>query len=61
MPHLVIAGGDPEWAEQPELLRGRGRVEGRATAYLCRSFTCQLPTSEKTELARQLEGYVDEQ
>jgi hypothetical protein len=29
--------------------------EGRATAYLCREFACQAPTSEPEELARQLD------
>jgi hypothetical protein len=30
--------------------------DGRATAYLCREFACQAPTSEPAELARQLEA-----
>jgi uncharacterized protein YyaL (SSP411 family) len=29
--------------------------DGRATAYLCREFACQAPTSEPAELARHLE------
>jgi uncharacterized protein YyaL (SSP411 family) len=27
--------------------------QGRATAYVCREFTCQAPTSSPEELARQ--------
>ena len=29
-------------------------VEGRATAYVCRDFTCQSPTTSPEELAAQL-------
>ena len=30
--------------------------DGRATAYLCRDFACEAPTSEPAELARQLDA-----
>jgi hypothetical protein len=29
-------------------------IDGRATAYVCRDFTCQAPTSSPDELARQI-------
>ena len=29
---------------------------GRATAYVCRDFSCQAPTSDAEELDRQLRG-----
>jgi uncharacterized protein YyaL (SSP411 family) len=38
------------------LLRDRPAVEGRATAYVCRGFTCQAPTIDVDELAAQLGG-----
>jgi hypothetical protein len=30
--------------------------DGRATAYVCRDFACQVPTSSPEELARQISG-----
>jgi uncharacterized protein YyaL (SSP411 family) len=48
----LSAGGD---AGGVPLLEGRARLEGRATAYLCESFTCRAPTTEAAELGRQLD------
>ncbi len=53
-PRMVLAAGDPEDPAQPALLRGRTRLQGRPAAYLCRSFTCRLPTASPDELRRQL-------
>ncbi len=36
------------------LLRDRPLVEGQATAYVCRGFTCQAPTTSPDALAGQL-------
>jgi uncharacterized protein YyaL (SSP411 family) len=36
--------------------RGKGPVEGRAAAYLCRGTTCSLPVTDPVELARALTG-----
>jgi uncharacterized protein YyaL (SSP411 family) len=33
---------------------GKGRVDGRATAYVCRGTTCSLPITDPAELARAL-------
>jgi uncharacterized protein len=52
-PHLVIAGG-PEGSNQPPLLAGRTTVDGKSAAYVCQSFTCQLPVTDASELKRQL-------
>ena len=38
------------------LLRDRAAIDGAATAYLCRGFACQRPTTDPAELARQLEA-----
>ncbi len=40
------------------LLAGRGLIEGRATAYVCRRFACRTPTTSREELARQLTAGV---
>jgi hypothetical protein len=55
VPGLVLAGGDPDAPDAPVLLRGRGVASGRATAYVCRGFACDLPTSDPAVLAEQLE------
>jgi uncharacterized protein len=44
-PHLVLAGG-PEGSTAPPLLRDRGAVEGKPTAYVCEHFTCQTPVTD---------------
>ena len=44
---------DHKTAELP-LLKDRGRIDGRATAYVCRNYTCDLPVNEPAALARQL-------
>jgi uncharacterized protein YyaL (SSP411 family) len=36
------------------LLQGRSRLEGKATAYVCENYACQLPVNSPEELARQL-------
>ena len=36
-------------------IAGMRMVDGRATAYLCRDFTCESPTTEAGELARLLD------
>jgi uncharacterized protein len=51
--HLVLAAG-PEGTEEPPLLADRSTEDGRAAAYVCQNFTCQLPTTDPTELQRQL-------
>jgi uncharacterized protein len=52
-PHVVLAGG-PEGAQRPELLRGRGTVNGHPAAYVCENFTCQRPVTDPEELAASL-------
>ena len=53
-PSLVLAGGEPEAEGAPALLRDRAAGDAGATAYVCRGFTCALPTSDPAELRRQL-------
>jgi uncharacterized protein YyaL (SSP411 family) len=40
--------------EHPELLRHRPARDGKATAYVCRGFVCEAPTTDAEELGRQL-------
>jgi len=54
-PGLVVAVSR-EPSERPALLAGRGALGGLATAYVCRGFTCQLPTTDPAVLRRQVEA-----
>ena len=56
-PGLVVAhgpGGDGPTG--PALLRGRSFIDGRAAAYVCRAFVCDLPTTEPSTLETLLAG-----
>jgi uncharacterized protein YyaL (SSP411 family) len=56
-PNRVVAAAAPDdrpaQAEVP-LLADRPLLEGRATAYVCEHFVCQLPVTEPDALAAQL-------
>jgi uncharacterized protein YyaL (SSP411 family) len=58
IPGLVLAGGDSGDSRQPALLRDRSAIEGRATAYVCRGFTCDLPTVDPDVLQSQLVNLI---
>ena len=51
---LVGLGVDDDTIAELPLLKDRSRIEGRATAYVCRNYTCDLPVNEPEALARQL-------
>jgi uncharacterized protein YyaL (SSP411 family) len=60
-PGAVIAvGGDADGAGSADesaaipLLAGRGLVEGKPAAYVCRNFTCRLPVTSADELLATL-------
>ena len=53
LPNRVLVGGASDSAGIP-LLQDRQRIDGRATAYVCRNYVCNLPVNEPGELARQL-------
>ena len=55
-PSQVIAVAADPTASAIPLLHDRERLGGAATAYLCRGFACQRPTTEPDELASQLEA-----
>jgi uncharacterized protein YyaL (SSP411 family) len=50
-PHVVLAGGTGD----VPLLEGREPVDGRAAAYVCENFACQLPVTSPEELAKSLQ------
>jgi uncharacterized protein YyaL (SSP411 family) len=53
---LWADGGEGQaWlAERVPFLRAVEPLEGKPTAYVCRNFTCQLPTTDPAVLARQM-------
>ena len=57
LPNRVVAGmtaGDAGAGAGIPLLQDRGAVAGRATAYVCRNYACELPVTDALALARQL-------
>ncbi|HEX2180660.1 MAG TPA: thioredoxin domain-containing protein [Rubrobacteraceae bacterium] len=59
LPNKVVAGRAPE-DEEPAglvpLLADRPTRDGKATAYVCEGYACQMPATEPEELAEQLVG-----
>ncbi len=57
LPNSVLAGaapGDAAAAAFVPLLAGRGLVGGKAAAYVCRNYACNLPVTEAGALREQL-------
>jgi hypothetical protein len=57
LPNRVVVGaaaGDAGAAAGIPLLEGRGLVDGKPTAYVCRDYACELPTTDPASLGRQL-------
>jgi uncharacterized protein YyaL (SSP411 family) len=50
----MAAPGDRDAAAEVPLLADRTALGGRATAYVCEHFVCQLPVTEPEALAAQL-------
>jgi uncharacterized protein YyaL (SSP411 family) len=54
---IVVAGMAPGHADAQAaipLLRDRTPVDGKAAAYVCENFSCNLPVTEPADLERQL-------
>jgi uncharacterized protein len=58
LPNQLVAVA-PTGSQRPAtpLLRDRRAIDGRVTAYLCEGFVCQAPTTDPSELARQLDAF----
>jgi uncharacterized protein YyaL (SSP411 family) len=60
IPNRIIALLDPSSADSEELskkiplLSGRTLIDGKAAAYVCENFTCQLPVTSPEELIKKL-------
>ena len=54
VPSLVLDGGPPGDPAAGPLRADRPMINGRATAYVCRHSTCELPTTDPGTLATQL-------
>ena len=59
VPALVLAGGHASAEGQPELLHNRTAIGGRATAYVCRGFACDLPTTDPGEFEKQVRATLE--
>jgi uncharacterized protein YyaL (SSP411 family) len=58
LPNRLLAGANGPNGKQMPLLSDRQKIDGRPTAYLCEGFVCQAPTTDPTELARQLDEFT---
>ncbi len=61
IPHkiLLLADGGPGQAEPGRglpFLEGMSSRQGRATAYICEEYVCQLPTDDPDVVARLLDA-----
>jgi len=57
LPNKVVVHAADRLADTSmPLLKGKGRIDGRATAYVCEHYNCQLPVTNPEELAKQLEA-----
>jgi uncharacterized protein YyaL (SSP411 family) len=59
LPNSVIVGrleGEDGTEEPIGLLRGRERVDGKPSAWVCRSYTCRLPVTEAAGLIAEVRG-----
>jgi hypothetical protein len=56
VPSLVLAGGRARKTADIPLLADRPAPGGRATAYVCRNYTCDAPATDAETLGSQLEA-----
>ncbi len=56
VPSLVLAVGNGADSTSVKLLDDRTPQGGKATAYVCRGYTCDAPVTEPRDLATQLES-----
>jgi uncharacterized protein YyaL (SSP411 family) len=53
-PFRVVAAAEEGESTVP-LLKDRGRIDGKAAAYVCRQFVCEAPVTDPEALRKQLE------
>ncbi|HEY9450462.1 MAG TPA: thioredoxin domain-containing protein [Gemmatimonadaceae bacterium] len=58
VPAMVLAGGPNQVNAGVALLENRAPLDGLATAYVCRAYTCEAPTTAPEALGEQLERAV---
>ena len=62
LPNKVVVGAEPPTSRLGKgdidlpLLRDRGMVDGKPTAYVCQNYACRLPVTDSVALAAQLEA-----
>jgi uncharacterized protein YyaL (SSP411 family) len=59
VPNKVVAAALPEDAEAARivpLLADRPQVDDKPTAYVCRNYICEMPTTDPEEVVRLLNG-----
>ena len=55
LPNKVVAGMSDATDETPSpLLKGKTRMQGRSTVYVCEKYRCKLPVTTPKDLAKQL-------
>lgn len=57
LPDKIVLGADPDdaWLSQHiPALKGMGPIDGKAAAYVCRHFACELPVTGAEELRSRL-------
>jgi uncharacterized protein YyaL (SSP411 family) len=47
-------GEEPEITSLAKYTKEQVPIEGKATAYVCQNYECQLPTNEVNEMLRML-------
>jgi uncharacterized protein YyaL (SSP411 family) len=55
-PGLVVVVGEPTADAAVPLLAGRGLLDGRAAAYVCRGMVCDRPVTDPEDLRALLRG-----
>jgi len=53
---LLVTGPDDPLARRAPLTAGRERLDGRATAFVCRAGTCRLPVTAPEDFERELDS-----
>jgi len=53
-PHVTVTAAPDKGAQHTPLLADRVMVDGRATAYVCERFECQMPVTDAAALRAQL-------